>query len=253
MIDDRDPIAVLGLVHVVRREEDRDRLAAPKLLDVAPDVGSRLRIEAHGRFVEEQDPRGVQQTASDLQAPLHPTGVRGDHASASLPELDHLEDVAQPLLGEVSGYPIQLGVEPQVLLGRQVLVERRVLEDQTDVPSDVGRMRRHIETGDLRPSGRRAKQRTQDVDRRGFPGPVRAEEAEGLPDRDIERDVIDRGDVIEDLAEALNEDGGPVVHATSPRGVSRFVMTARSARRPDRSWAASIGVSAPISLAAIAR
>jgi len=60
VIDDRDPIAVLGLVHVVRREEDRDRLAAPKLLDVAPDVGSRLRIEAHGRFVEEQDPRGVQ-------------------------------------------------------------------------------------------------------------------------------------------------------------------------------------------------
>src|SRR2546430_9735097 len=114
-------------------------------------------------------------------------------------------------------------------------------------------MRRHIETGDRRPSRRRAKQRTQDVDRRGFPGPVRTEEAEGLPDRNIERDVVDRGDVIEDLAEALDEDGGLVVHATSPRGLSSFVMTARSARRPDRSLAASSGASAPVSLAAMAR
>ena len=114
-------------------------------------------------------------------------------------------------------------------------------------------MRRHVEAGDPRPSRRRGEQRTPDVDRRGFPGAVRAEEAEGLPGRDIERDVVDRGDVIENLAEALDEDGGLVVHATSPRGWSIFFMTARSARRPDRSWAASIGARAPISLAAIAR
>jgi hypothetical protein len=195
----------------------------------------------------------MQQPPSDLQAPFHPPGERGDHAAAPFPELDHLEDVAESFFREVARHPVELRVETQILLGRQILVQRRVLEHETDVPSDVCRMRRHVVSGDPSASCRRAKQRTQDADRRGFSRPVRAEEPERFPDGDVERDVIDRGDVIEDLAEVLDQNGGLAAHATSPWAVRTFVMTARRARRPDKRCAASSGESAPISLAAIAR
>ena len=84
LVHDRDPVAVLGLVHVVRREEDRDVLARLELADVAPDRAARLRVEADRRLVEEQHARRVQQAAGDLQAALHAaarTSARGSCAA----------------------------------------------------------------------------------------------------------------------------------------------------------------------------
>src|SRR5205823_5293579 len=49
-----DAVAVFGLVHVVRGQEDRDLLPTLELLDVLPDRGSRLRVEPHGGLVQEQ-------------------------------------------------------------------------------------------------------------------------------------------------------------------------------------------------------
>ena len=73
MVDDRDPVAVLGLVHVVGGHEDRDARPLRQLSEVAPDVAPRLWIETDGRLVQEQDVRGVQHAARDLQAASHAT------------------------------------------------------------------------------------------------------------------------------------------------------------------------------------
>src|SRR5262249_10867559 len=48
MVDNRDAVAVLGLVHVVGCEEDGQALAGAKLGQVIPDALTRLRIEAQG-------------------------------------------------------------------------------------------------------------------------------------------------------------------------------------------------------------
>ena len=57
LVDDRDAIATLGFVHVVRGEEHRRLLALAQLVDVVPDVHAGLRVEADRRLVEEQHPR----------------------------------------------------------------------------------------------------------------------------------------------------------------------------------------------------
>src|SRR5919197_1071208 len=53
-VDDRDALAVLGLVHVVGGQEDGNVLAAAQLVEVLPDRRAGLRVEADGGLVEEQ-------------------------------------------------------------------------------------------------------------------------------------------------------------------------------------------------------
>lgn len=59
-------------------------------------------------------------------------------AGSAVPEAHHVEDLGQPLGHRRAGDAIQLGVEAQVLLGRQVVVEGGVLEDPADAPADLG-------------------------------------------------------------------------------------------------------------------
>src|SRR5215218_3747689 len=71
VVHDRDPVAVLGLVHVVRGDEDGDLGALPQVVQVVPDGGPGLRVQADRGLVEEEHLRGVHQTAGDLQPALH--------------------------------------------------------------------------------------------------------------------------------------------------------------------------------------
>ena len=59
VVDDREPVAELvGLLHVVRGEEDRLAVGV-ELAEDLPQRDAALRVEAGGRLVEEQDRRAV--------------------------------------------------------------------------------------------------------------------------------------------------------------------------------------------------
>ena len=97
VIHDADAVAVLRLVHVVRRHEDGDALAAAQLVDVRPDVLARLRVEPDGRLVEEEDGGVMQQPARDLQPPLHAAGEGAHAVFRAVREVDHLQHRADAL------------------------------------------------------------------------------------------------------------------------------------------------------------
>ena len=139
LVHDRDAVAELGLVHVVRGHEDRDLLALLQLADVAPDRAARLRVEADRRLVEEQHARRVQQPARDLQPPAHAAGEgrrRGASRRSHRPTISSTCCIrARRRARDCDA--VELGVQAQVLLGGQVAVERRVLEDEADVAAHV--------------------------------------------------------------------------------------------------------------------
>src|SRR6185437_5090570 len=85
-------------------------------------------------------------------------------------------------------------------------VERRVLEDEADVPADLVALRRDVVAGDARVTARRAHQRAEHADRRGLPRTVGTEEAERLPRRHVEVDAADGLDLAVALDEAANRD-----------------------------------------------
>src|SRR5207249_1133078 len=86
-------------------------------------------------------------------------------------------------------YAVQLGVETKVLFRSEILVQRRVLEDEPDPAPHFELLGRDVEPRDRRRSGRRTQKRAQDVDRRRLPGTVRTEEPEDLAGGDVEADA----------------------------------------------------------------
>ena len=98
VIDDRDAIAQLvGFVHVVRRDEDREVALLLDLLQHLPDGDARDRIEAGRRLVEEEDARLVDQAARDLDAAPHAARQVLHLLVGPLRELDGLEQLGDEL------------------------------------------------------------------------------------------------------------------------------------------------------------
>src|SRR5690606_4175653 len=114
----------------------------------------------------------------------------------------HLEHLPHPRLDRVAWDAVELGVEAEVELRREVGVERRVLEHEADVAADLRPLAHDVVAGDPRLATRRGDEGAEDLDGGRLAGPVRAEEAEGLAGLDGEVDAVDRGQRPVGLAEA---------------------------------------------------
>ncbi len=156
VIHDADPVAVLRLVHVVRRHEDGDALALAQFVDVRPDVLARLRVEPDGRLIEEEDGRVVQQPARDLQPPLHATGEGAHLVARAVGQIDHLQHLADAPGPFGARDVIDHAVEAEILLRRDPVIEAVILEDDADRLAHARRVARHVVAIDARrrpPSG----------------------------------------------------------------------------------------------------
>ena len=65
-VEDREPVAALRLVHVVRRDEDR-RPARDEREQVLPEIAPALRIDGARRLVEQQELRLVQRRGAERE------------------------------------------------------------------------------------------------------------------------------------------------------------------------------------------
>ena len=82
-VDDHEPRGEpVGLLEVVRRQQDRHLLLAGQPLDLAPQLGARLGVEARRRLVEEEHRRSVDEAERDVEPALHAAGVRLRRAGA---------------------------------------------------------------------------------------------------------------------------------------------------------------------------
>src|SRR5690606_18508812 len=96
-------------------------------LNVLPDAGARLRVQADCRFVKEQDTRVVDQRAGDFQAPLHAAGQLPDQAALPVGQLDDIQQFADPLAPLGARNAVDLPVELKVLEHGQAVVKAGLL------------------------------------------------------------------------------------------------------------------------------
>jgi hypothetical protein len=218
LVDNRDALRdALGFLHVVRRQEHGDAFLFVERLDLRPQLVARLRIETERRLVEEQDLRRVQESARDLQTPLHPAREVLDRVVLPLPEFEDLQELFGPLVPRRARHAVQDAVELHVFVRRQFLVEARILKHDAEAPPHFGRLRDRVQAVDFERSAGRREQRRQHLDRRRLAGAVGAEEREDLALSDVERDVVDGRhlSVLLHQVSYANHKGGEVLHEFS--------------------------------------
>ena len=210
MVHDRDPLAELvGLLHVVRGEQDRLALAV-QLAEQVPQREPALRVQPGGGLVEEQHARAVEDGPGHHEPLGHAAGQGVDRRLGPPAELELLEQLVGGLPGGLGAHAEQPAVEVQVLPDGELAVQGVLLGDD---PAELLGQRgvgRDVDAGDERPAGGRDHAGGEDAGRGGLACAVRAEEAEDLPGFHVEVELVHRGEVGArvDLGQVLGVDDG---------------------------------------------
>ena len=94
VVDDPDPVGEhVGLLEVLRREEDGDAVLARQPRDLVPEGRPRLRVETGRRLVEEEHARAVDERERQVEPALHPARVAADLAIGRLRQPDPDEEL----------------------------------------------------------------------------------------------------------------------------------------------------------------
>ena len=141
LVHDDQPVAeLLGLVHVVGGDDQRD----PVLLEpveAVPEQVAGLGVEPGGRLVEDQQVGIGDERPGDGEPPLHAARQRVDPVVGPLGQLGELEQLLGPLPDHLLGQVEVAPVDHEVVEHRQLEVERVLLGDQAHAGPDARRRR----------------------------------------------------------------------------------------------------------------
>ena len=181
---------LLGLVHVMSRDDQRDpvRLEA---VEPVPEHVPRLRVEAGGRLVQQEDLGLVDQRPGDREPAPHSSGEHLDPGVGLVLELRERQQALEAdadhrlLEAEVSA------VDEDVLADRQLAVEAVVLWDNPDPPPDLRAVVPRIQPEHAQCPRGDGRGCTEHPHGRRLPGPVGTEKAKGHATPEFEVDAVD--------------------------------------------------------------
>ena len=105
----------VGLLEVVRREQDREVLLRGQPLDLHPHRGARLRVEAGRRLVEEEHLRLVDEPDRDVEPALHPAGVAAGRPVGRVLQPDEPEQLVHAGVQRLPRHAVDPPLQEQVL------------------------------------------------------------------------------------------------------------------------------------------
>lgn len=123
VVDDGYPVAQpLSFFHVVGRVDDRAALFF-EFLDFLENKISRLRIDADGGFVEQQDGRVVDERAAEVEPSLHSAGEGLYAVVAAVGQSDEIEDGGDAFAQHSAGQAVEAAEEAEIFVGGEVIVQ----------------------------------------------------------------------------------------------------------------------------------
>jgi len=190
--DDRDPVReFLHDGQLVGGQHDRLALADGQVRDPVLHRPCCLDVQADRRLVQQQDRRVGDQRGGDRHFLLHPAGVR---PHALVPPLPQAQAGQQPLRPRPDLLPAQALQPPEV---HQVLPrgQRPVhvpgpFQHRADLPHCIRALPPDVVAVDPDRAGGGQDQPAGHLDRGGLARAVRPQQADHLPGRDGERDVV---------------------------------------------------------------
>src|SRR5437763_4115727 len=194
-VDDGNPVTkTLGLVEVVRREEDRHLAPFPDPADQVEKLEPDAWVQADCGLVEEQHLRVRDEGAGDLESTALAAAVALDRAVRLGGQAEDVEQVVDTGWRHVLGHTPQPSVYLTVAPAREAAIDGRLLEHNgTDAAGSQG-LTDDIEAGQTGGARGRPDRRRQHADRRGLAGAVGTEQPEHLTPLDREVDALHRLD-----------------------------------------------------------
>ena len=204
LVQERDPRATFRLVQVRRGHHDR-QAAGKELRQQFPELTTRHGVDARRRFVEQEHVGPVDQRAGERQLLLHPTR---QPIRAPRTERRQLGQGQQSIpLRSIAADAVDLCLERDVLVDRQVAVEREPLREVPDHPGDDGVILHRVPIAYPDPAPIRPEEPAREPNGRRLSGAVRADQPEHLPAPDLQADAIEGRQGAEALADVLEDDG----------------------------------------------
>src|SRR5574338_634130 len=208
LVDDPDPLAeALGLLHVVGRVQDAQPLCAERL-HAGQDRVARLRVDAHRRLVQDQQPGPMEQPDADVHPPLQPARKALRALPRPVGQTDDLQHLVHPLPQGRALHAVQAAEEAQVLACREVRVDGQVLRHVADGALQRGGSRAELLAVDQHLAPVAGQDAADHGDGGRLAGAVRPEQAVRLSRRDLEADAVDRRPVAEPLAQVGGDEDG---------------------------------------------
>ena len=116
LVEHRDPVGELvRLLQVLRGQEDR-HAAGDEVADDLPHGVAAARVQAGGRFVEEDDARVTDQGHRQIETPPHPAGVGGERFLGRVDQIELFEQFGDTPATLAFAEMTQVRHEQQVLL-----------------------------------------------------------------------------------------------------------------------------------------
>ena len=207
VIHQRNAVAALGLVHEVGRDEDRHLVSARQIDEQLPEGIARHRIDARGRFVQDQQFRRMHQRHRQRQALAHAERQFVGHGIGRAVQPETGQKFAYPRRDRRFRHAEQARMQHQVLLDAEFGVQRKRLRHVADTPprGDVARV--HFLPEQPGFALARRQQAGEHLHGGGLAAAVGAEEAENLAAVDAEVDVVDRREIAEAHGQVARFDG----------------------------------------------
>jgi hypothetical protein len=203
-VDHRDPPGeLIRLVEVLGGEQDRAALS-DQAADRVPHLPAGARVKSRGRLVQKDQWRPGDQARREVQTAAHPAGELRDRLVRRFLQVELRE---QPLSGGARvGRPqaLQPAEHPQVLGGRQILINRRVLAGDADQLADAVRFAGNVHTEDPGLPRIDRQQGGEHPQGRRLSRTIGAEDAEDLALANMKVDSVDGTE----LTEGLDQAGG---------------------------------------------
>ena len=188
--------------------DEHGHLAAQRADEVA-DAEDLVRVEADGRFVQDDDARFGEQRVGDPDALAEALGELPDQAAGGAAgEVAVIHDLADAFVHARGVHVLEAGAEREVFLDAKVLGQGVVLRHVRQVALGAGRIERHGDAPDRRAAGGAGHGAGKDAHGGRLAGAVRAQEADDLAGRHAEAQVFHGRQGAVALGQLFRHDGG---------------------------------------------
>jgi hypothetical protein len=177
-MQNRDAIAAFGLVKQMGGYNNSHSGCGAQLVESKAQARTCRRIEPRRRLVEEQNARTRQQALGNFHAPLQTSGQSLHAVIETVCHAQRLQRRKQTLLQFRAAQPVKVARTAEVFRDGQLRIERRRLEDNTEMLAHLDGFMHHIVAADARRAGGWGQQRGQNPEERRLTTAIGSEQAE---------------------------------------------------------------------------